>query len=148
MSCPNRDVGVPSAGLGVVAVDIVAKGALTEVPLTPLGIVRDVSALSSTARPLACAAPKAETLISRLTIVPFCVVPLSTAAGWGWSAAGAFSAGTGIIPRAEREARDDAGNWTGMGALGTLMMGDDSPDADRELIGGWVCNDVVVPAVL
>lgn len=86
------------------------KGAPTDVPFTPTAIVLDVNALSSTARPLACAAPSAETLISRLTIVPFCVVPFSTAAGCGWSAGGAFSAGTGMMPSAAREASEDAGS--------------------------------------
>ena len=79
--------------------------------------VAPVSALSSTASPLACAWPRADTLMSRLTIVPFCVVPLSTHAGCGWSAGGAFAAGTGTIPSADKDIREDTGRWTGMGAM-------------------------------
>lgn len=56
----------------------VADGAGAGVAAAPL---RAVSALSSTASPLACACPSADTLISRLTIVPLLVVPFNTHAG-------------------------------------------------------------------
>lgn len=46
-------------------------------------LLRPVIALNNTANPLACAAPSADTLISKLTIVPFCVVPFNTHAGCG-----------------------------------------------------------------
>lgn len=61
--------------------------------------------------------------MSRLTIVPFCVVPRSTHAGCGWPAGGAFAAGTGTMPSAERDMSEDTGRWTGIGAIVAIAAG-------------------------
>lgn len=97
-------------------------GITVDDPLTLCDRVLDP--LKSTAKPLACAAPNAEILMSRLATVPFCVVPLSTAAGCGCSDGGAFSASIGTIPIADKVSRDDTGIWMGIGALGGLVDSD------------------------
>lgn len=100
---------------------------------TPL----DVKALKIMASPFIWFACKDETLISKHIVAPFCVVPFSTAAGCGCPAGGAFAAGTGIIPRAERAAKDDDGNCTGIGATtDCCVVGPGIGAATDEVDGG------------
>lgn len=62
-------------------------------------------------------------MISKQIVVPFCVVPLRTAAGCGCPGGGALAAGTGMIPRAESAAKEDDGSCTGMGAITAVCGG-------------------------
>jgi len=62
------------------------------------------------ANPLICALCNSDTLISRLSIVPFAVDPLRTAGGCGWPSGGREVAGTGIIPSAWRAGNDATGS--------------------------------------
>jgi len=68
------------------------------------------------ANPLIWVLCSSETLISRLSIVPFAVEPLRTAGGCGWPSGGRAVAGTGIIPSEWRAGNDATGSWTGMAA--------------------------------
>ena len=78
----------PSVATAGVLVPVVEAAAAVEgeVPLlkaAEIFVPRDVSALRTMSSAPACVACSAERLNSRLTIVPFCVVPLITAAGRG-----------------------------------------------------------------
>lgn len=81
--------------------------------LPPPAFPRDVNALSINASPFSWLGCSAFTLISKLTIVPFCVVPFKTAAGCACPDAGALPAGTGIIPSADSPGSDDDGSAIG-----------------------------------
>lgn len=86
---------------------------------------RDVSALRMNASPFSWLGCSAATLISKLTDVPFCVVPFSTAAGCGSVDGGAFAAGTGTMPSAESADREDDGS-----EIGTMVFAGADADVD------------------
>ena len=132
LSVATTDASVPAAGAAsAVELDVPLPEALAAF------VARDVSALRTISNAPACVACSAARLNSRLTIVPFCVVPLITAAGRGWSAGGTFAAGTGTIPMVESVVSVATGRDTVIGVVGS--------DVADENVG---CEDVAGAAAV
>lgn len=94
-------------------------GAGSEVEPTGVAeLLLAINEFKTVARPLIWTGCSKETLISRLSIVPFEVDPRRTAGGCGPPSCNDWN-GIGMIPNACRAGSDATGNCTGMAPLGT-----------------------------